>query len=63
MEFVDTSIITKWLSNKFGICEECKIEAREKEELAQLAQSKLSSNSTNLNDTDYRLLTGDETGN
>jgi hypothetical protein len=33
MEFVDTSVVTKWISKKIGICDACNLEKKEKEEL------------------------------
>ena len=54
MEFVDTSVVTKWISKKIGICDACNLEKKEKEELIQLTLK--SANITNTTESGLRQL-------
>ncbi len=39
MEFVDTAPVTKWISDKLGLCKPCKEERETKKMISQLKAS------------------------
>ena len=45
MEFIDTSSVSKWMSDKVGLCDECKL-ARENDQMLEDLKAN-STNSTN----------------